>query len=106
MPNAKAAVLVFLELGTSGDEAKFARPSNRHFVGCEFRRVAEMGIPAFSGADEQHAVSRIFDHITPIVKMKSEGEAWCWTFRKDNIHKIVAARAALLQAHSLILKKL
>ena len=64
-----------------------------------------MRVPAFSGANEQHAVSRVFDHVAAIVKMKSKFEAGRRSFRKDDVHKVVAASAELLQAHALILKE-
>src|SRR5260370_9969269 len=105
MSDTRVAVLVFLELGTGGDKAELARPSNRQFIGCEFSSIAEMRVPAFSGANEQHAVSRVFDHVAAIVKMKSKFEARRRTFRKDDVHEVVAASAELLQGHALILKE-
>src|SRR5437773_5313686 len=64
-----------------------------------------MGIPAFSCSDEQHAVSGVPDDIAPVVKVKSEFLIPRRSLRKNNIQVVVAACAALLQIHALILKE-
>src|SRR5713101_7032744 len=105
MADVKFAFVVLFQLGTGGDQAKLAGPSHRQAVRGKLRIAAQMWVPALSCADEQHAVSRIFNDIAAIMKMQGELLIAGRGLRQDDVEKVVATRAALLQAHSLILKK-
>src|SRR6266849_5193153 len=105
MADVKFAFVVLFQLGTGGDQAKLAGPSHRQAIRGKLRIAAQMWVPALSCADEQHAVSRIFNDIAAIMKMQGELLIAGRGLRQHDVQKVVATRAALLQAHPLILKK-
>src|SRR5229473_6768169 len=105
VPNAEFSFLVLIEFGAGGDQAKLARPAQEEVIGRKFPAISQVRVPAFSGTDEQHAVSCVLDDIAPVMKMKSEFQVARGSLRKNDIQIIVAARAAFLEVHALILKK-
>src|SRR5260370_1146825 len=105
VPDAEFSFLVLIEFGAGGDQAKLARPAQQEIIGGKLRAISEVWVPAFPGTDEQHAVSRVLDDIAPVMKMKSEFQVARGSLRKNDIQIIVAARAAFLEVHALILKK-
>ena len=64
-----------------------------------------MGVPAFAGANEQNAVSRVLDYIAAIVKLQRKFLILRRSSRQNHSQIIVSACAAFLQVHALILKK-
>src|SRR5215471_18232848 len=105
MTDAKFTFFMFFQFGACGDEAKFARPLNGEVVGGKLGGVTEMRVPTLPGANEQNAVSRVFDHVAAIMKMKSEFLLGCGNKGENDVQIIVAAHAALLKGHSFILEK-
>src|SRR5215472_4844272 len=104
--NPKFTVFMFVEFRAGGDETKLARPPDGQFIGGKIRGIAQMRVPAFPGADEQDAVSCIFNHVAVVVKLEREFLILWRNLREDDIQKVVSAPAALLQGHALVLKKL
>ena len=63
-----------------------------------------MGIPAFAGVDEEHAVPGVFDDIAPVVEVQSEfrsafGRRW-----QHDVEVVAAMSVAVLQIHPFILE--
>src|SRR5689334_22104331 len=106
MTDANFTLFAFVQLGSRGDKAKLTRPSNGQVIPSELCRIAEMRIPAFPGADEQDAVSRAFNHVAVVVKLEREFLILGRDCGKDNIQIVIPARAAFLQGHAFVLKKL
>src|SRR5215467_11422182 len=70
--NPKFTLFVFVEFRAGGDETELAGPSNGQVIGSKICWITEMRVPAFSRADEQDAVSCVFNHVAVIVKLKRE----------------------------------
>ncbi len=105
MANAEFSFLVLFEFGAGGDQATLARPALEEVIGRKFRAVPKVRVPALPRADKQHAVPCGLDDVAQVVKMKREFLATRRSLRKNDIQVVAAARAALLEAHALILKK-
>ena len=69
MADARIAGDLFIDLGAGGDEFQAVRPAHRNVIRGEFGLIAEVGIPAFAGADEEHIVACVFDDAAAITKM-------------------------------------
>src|SRR5436305_13547747 len=101
--NAKFTVLALLQLRASGDKVKLAGPADGQVVVCKVRGTAEMGVPAFAGANEQNAVSRVLDYIAEIVKLQRKFLILRRSSRHNHSQIIVSACVALLQVNAYIL---
>src|SRR5256884_1100527 len=95
---------MLFEFRAGGNQTKLARPAQEEVIGRKFRAIAKVRVPAFSRADKQHAVSCVLDDVAPVMKMKREFLMARWSLRKNDMQVVVAARAALLEIHALVLK--
>src|SRR6266849_6032792 len=105
MTDAEVAVIVFVELASGGDEAQAARPTHGQVIVGKIGGVAKMGIPDFARPDIEHTVSGIFDDVSAVTETQREFGPALGRRRQYNIEVIIAARAAFVQVHALVLKK-
>ena len=105
MANAEISFLVLFDFRAGGDQPKFVGPAQKEIIVGKFRAISQVGVPAFSRSDEQHAVSGVMDDVATIMKTKSEFLIRPRRLRKNDIQIVVASRAALLEIHALVLKK-
>ena len=105
MANAEFSFLVLFDFRAGGDQPKFVGPAQKEIIVGKFRAISQVGVPAFSRSDEQHAVSGVMDDVAAIMKTKSEFLIGPRRLRKNDIQIVVASHAALLEIHALVLKK-
>ncbi len=105
MAGAEITLLMLFELGAGGDQAQLARPPQEKVIRRKFRVIPKVGVPAFPGADKEHTVAGVLDHVAAVVKMKRELLFLRRRLRKHDIQIVVAVRAALLKGHAFILEK-
>ena len=106
MADAEFAVFALVDFVAGGDEAEFSGPAHGEVVDGEIGGIAEMGIPAFAGVDEEYAVSGVVDDAAAVVDAQGKIGAGAGEFGKHDVQVIVAAEAALLRGHALILEEL
>ncbi len=105
MADTEVAIFALVELCARGYQAQAPRPVHRQFVIGEIRSVAEVRIPAFTRANVEHGVSGVFNNVAAIAEAQGELGAARGRRRQNYIEKVVSARTALAQSHSLILKE-
>ncbi len=104
MADAKIPGVLFIDFGAGGDQFQMARPAHSEVVRSEIRLIAQVGIPAFARADEEHAVARVFDDIAAVVKMNRILLAFFRGLREHDLQIIIATDAAFLKVHPFVLE--
>ena len=101
---AKISRALFIDLGAGGDQFQMAWPAHGEVIRSEIRLIAEVGIPAFARADEEHTVACVFDDIAAVMKMNRELLAFLRGLREHDMEIVIAAHAALLEVHPFVLE--
>src|SRR5271155_3157793 len=79
-------------------------PAHGEVIRSKIRLIAQVGIPAFARADEEHTVACVFDDIAAVMKLNRKLLALLRRLRKYDMEIVLASDAALLEIHPLVLK--